>query len=209
MAMEREMKLAAETSFELPELDGIAGLAAYDRGVRVLDATYWDTDDLALLRSGHGLRFRTTDGGSGRWTLKAGSHREGDLMVRDELELEGTPEALPAEIRERVARVVELDRLRPVATLQTRRHIVDLEADGAPWAEVADDAVSVRDGEREAERFREVEVELRGDTGRARLEAVLARLRAAGASGPTSSSKYARALAALGHDIGDATGADL
>ena len=201
MAVEREIKSPVTETFTLPDLDGTAGLRAIDRGVRMLEATYWDTDSLLLMRSGYGLRYRTTDGAAGRWTLKAGSRRVGDAMVREELELEGTPGEMPPEVCERLAGVAPASALHPVATLRTARHIVDLQAGGTPWAEVADDTVSVRDGDREVERFREVEVELHGDDDGARVAAVLARLREAGAGLPESSSKYVRALRALGYDV--------
>ena len=201
MPVEREIKSSVAETFTLPELDGTAGLRAVDRGVRLLDATYWDTGSLQLMRSGYGLRHRTTDGSSGRWALKAASRRDGDAMVRDELEVAGTAAELPPEIRERLRDVVPVASLRPVATLHTARHVVDLEADGQAWAEVADDTVSVRDGLREVERFREVEVELLCGDDDPRVEAVLARLRAAGAGPPESSSKYVRALRALGHEV--------
>ena len=201
MALEREIKSSVAETFELPDLDGTAGLRAVDRGVRRLEATYWDTDTLQLMRSGYGLRHRTTDGGAGRWTLKGGTRREGDAVVREELEVPGTPAELPAEVSERLRDVVALGDLHPVVTLRTARHVVDLEAGGMPWAEVADDTVSVRDGDREVERFREVELELHGEGDGPRVAAVLARLRQAGAGEPESSSKYVRGLRALGYDV--------
>lgn len=201
MAVEREIKSPVAETFELPDLDGAAGLHAVDRGVRWLEATYWDTDSLQLMRSGYGLRHRTTDGGDGRWTLKAGTRREGDSVVREELEVPGAPAEVPSEVRDRLEGVVQLASLHPVATLRTSRHIVDLEAGGEPWAEVADDTVSVRDGDREVDRFREVEVELHRGADEARVAAILARLREAGAGPPEPSSKYVRALRALGYDV--------
>lgn len=202
MAVEREIKSSVAETFVLPDLDGTAGLHAVDRGVRMLDATYWDTDSLQLMRSGYGLRHRTTDGAAGRWTLKGGSRREGDAMVREELEVPGAPTELPTEVSERLRGVIRLADLHPVVTLRTARHVVDLDAGGTPWAEVADDTVSVRDGDREVERFREVELELVGGEGDdPRVGAVLSRLREAGSGAPESSSKYVRGLRALGYDV--------
>ena len=48
--------------------------------------------------------------------------------------------------------------------------------------------------------FREVEVEL-FDADEALIDAVMARLRAAGVGEPDSTPKYVRALRALGHEI--------
>ncbi|HEX6537737.1 MAG TPA: CYTH domain-containing protein [Candidatus Dormibacteraeota bacterium] len=201
MPTEREFKADVAETFVLPDLDGVAGLRAHDRGVRALDATYWDTDDLRLLRGGYGLRHRTTDGGEGVWTLKAGSHREGGAMVREETEVPGPPDQLPAEVAARIGDVAAAADLHPVAHLRSARRVVDLTDSGRRFAEIADDTVTVMEGDREVHRFREVELELHGGDD-ARAEQVLAVLRRAGAGAPTSSSKYVRALEALGHDVG-------
>lgn len=208
MATEREFKTDVAETFVLPDLDGVAGLRARDRGVRQLDAVYWDTDELRLMRSGFGLRHRTTDGGAVVWTLKGGTHREGDAVVREELEVPGTRDAVPPELAVRVASVTPLDAVHAVAHLRTARHVVDLDDGELPWAEVADDTVTVLRGEQPVHTFREVEVELRESAAGneasedARAAQVLAVLRDAGAGLPTSSSKYVRALRALGFDVG-------
>lgn len=200
MAIEREFKYDVAETYELPALDGIGALRASDRGVRHLDAVYWDTDDLRLLRGGFGLRHRTRDGGDGTWTLKAGSHREGGAMVREETELPGGPQHIPDELIARFEAAAPPGDVHPIAHLRTARHVIDLSGAGQPLAEVADDAVTVFRGGEEVARFREVEVEVHGDEG-GRLEPVLELLRAAGAVPATISSKYVRALRALGHDI--------
>ena len=205
MATEREFKTDVAETFVLPDLDGVAGLRARDRGVRQLDAVYWDTDELRLMHSGFGLRHRTTDGGAVIWTLKGGTHREGDAVVREEIEVPGTRDTVPAELAARIAGVTPLEAVHPVAHLHTARHVVDLDDGGRPWAEVADDTVTVLRGEEPVHSFREVEVEVHdADAGDASTEAraaqVLAVLREAGAGPPSSSSKYVRALRALGFD---------
>ena len=202
MPEEREIKLDVPDDFVLPGLDGTAGLHAGDPRVHVLDATYWDTDALDLMRGGFGLRHRTSDAAAGLWTLKAGSHREDDAMVREEVELPGDAGSPPSQLLDAVVAVAQPDALHPVARLRTMRRIVDLDAAGIPWAEVADDDVTVLDGDRIVHRFREVEIELHASGDAARVEAVLTRLRGAGAGAPTSSSKYVRALRALGYDVG-------
>jgi len=201
MPEEREFKADVAETFVLPDLEGAGGLSAVGRGTRILEATYWDTEDLDLMHNGYGLRYRTTDGANLLWTLKAGTHREGDAVVREEIELPGAPDRLPREIAERVGRVVPEHALRPVARLRTARHIVDLSDGDRPIAEVADDRVSVLRGDEEVHRFREVEVELHGADD-ARVTDVLDRIRAAGAGPPSSSSKYVRALRALGYNVG-------
>ena len=207
MATEREFKTDVAETFVLPDLDGVAGLRARDRGVRQLDAVYWDTDDLRLMHSGFGLRHRTTDGGAVVWTLKAGTHREGDAVVREEIEVPGTPDAIPPELAARVASVAPIEAVHPVAQLHTARHVVDLFDGERQWAEVADDTVTVLRGEVPVHAFREVEIEIDGGAAGdeaardARAAQVLAVLRDAGAGPPSSSSKYVRALRALGFDI--------
>jgi len=95
MAVEREIKIGVPTDFVLPDLTGADGLRAVDRGVHVLSTTYWDTDSLELLKSRRGLRYRTTDGGDGIWTLKAKTRRDGLALVREETEIEGPAQPPP------------------------------------------------------------------------------------------------------------------
>ncbi len=207
MAQEREIKIPVSVEFALPVFDGVVdGIRAVDRGSVELSATYWDTDDLTLLRAMLGLRHRSAPGEGGRWTLKAGATQRGPAVTREETDFEGPPEHPPAAalatIREEVGDVV----LRPVAELVTDRHTFDLlTADGSRLAEVADDRVIVRSGTRSIETFREVEVEL-FDADDAFVDAVMARLGAAGAGEPDSTPKYVRALRALGYAVPDRSG---
>ncbi|MGH7687912.1 MAG: CYTH domain-containing protein [Candidatus Dormibacteria bacterium] len=203
MAIEREFKYDVAETYALPALDGIAGLRARDRGVRQLDAIYWDTDDLRLLRGGFGLRHRTRDGGDGTWTLKAGSHREGGAMVREETELAGDARHIPDDLIARFRAAAPPGDVHPVAHLRTARHVIDLSEGGQPLAELADDTVTVFRGDEQVLRFREVEVEVHGDEV-GRTAPVLELLRAAGAVPAETASKYVRALRALGHDVGAA-----
>ena len=205
MPEEREIKIPVGTDFTLPDLDGvIEGTAAVERGLVELSATYWDTDELTLLHAKLGLRHRSAPGETGKWTLKAGARMIGDAVSREETNFPGPPEQPPQAAMDVIrAEVGEVD-LPPVAQLVTDRRTVDLVAGGARRAEVADDNVSVRSGQAIVDTFREVEVEL-FDADDALIEAVIARLRAAGAGDPDSTPKYVRALRALGHDIPDTT----
>jgi inorganic triphosphatase YgiF len=200
MAEEREIKIPVDADFVLPELDGVVeGVRAVDRGTVELSATYWDTDTLTLLHSHLGLRHRRAKGESGRWTLKAGNGSVGLAVSREETDFSGPPQQPPpaalAVIRAEVGEVA----LHPIASLVTMRHTVDLVAGDTRRAEVADDHVAVRSGERTVSEFREVEVEL-FDAEAALIDAVMSRLHAAGAGDPESTPKYVRALRALGHD---------
>lgn len=203
MSEEREVKIAAPDSFVLPDLNGVVpGVEAVDHGHHQLDATYWDTETLALQRSGFGLRYRTTDGRAGHWTLKSQSRRDGPAVVREEIDMDGEPDHPPAHALERIRSAAGDVDLRPVATLRTSRRTVDLvDQHGQRLAEVADDRVSVLDGPREAGSFHEVEVELYGEPDSTMLDAVLDKLRVAGAADIDPTPKYVRALRALGYEV--------
>jgi inorganic triphosphatase YgiF len=200
--LEREVKLQVGEDFALPDLDGVAGLRAADRGVHVLEATYWDTDAMDLVRLGYGMRYRTTDGAAGTWTVKGNTTSDGPALVREETDIAGEPDPPPGAALRLIVGDVDASRLGPVAWLRTQRHIVDLlDGGGAQWAEVADDRVAVLDGNRVVTTFREVEVELKGTPDERRLAAVIERLREAGAEQPAATSKYMRALRALGRAL--------
>jgi inorganic triphosphatase YgiF len=201
MPEEREIKIPVSAEFVLPDLDGVVdGTRAVERGNVELSATYWDTDDLVLLRAKLGLRYRSAPGEEGKWTLKAGARMVGDAVSREETNFPGSPEQPPAAAIDVIRGVVGDVALQPVAQLVTDRHTVDLVAGDTRRAEVADDRVAVRSGDTTVETFREVEVEL-FDADAALIDAVMSRLRAAGVGEPDSTPKYVHALRALGHQI--------
>jgi inorganic triphosphatase YgiF len=201
MPVEREIKLDVSSDYRLPDLsDASAGISAEDRGVHVLRATYWDTANLDLLRRGFGLRYRTTDGGEGQWTVKGATTRQGIAVVRDEVNIEGDGDRPP----DVALRSVEVSprALAPVARLETSRHIVDLVTTGGRrWAELCDDTVHILDGMRSVTTFRELELEILGEADDPRVLEVISKLRAAGASEPRHGAKYVRALRALGYAL--------
>src|SRR5581483_4295957 len=184
-ATEREVKLAAWPGFYLPDLDGVVdGLQPAPLPALQLAATYYDTPDLRLTRAGLSLRHRVGDG-KDAWTVKLPEGSEGPALVRRELHFPGGPAAVPKEAANLVRAHVRAETLAPVARLVTKRQRVELrDAAGAGAVEIADDEVSVLDGRRLAARFREVEVELLGDTSSSVLAALVTRLRAAGAGAP-------------------------
>jgi len=76
-SVERELKLLAPEQFELPPMDDVLpGVACGQPRRFELDATYYDTKDLALARSGVTLRYRTEQSGS-PWTVKLPDHTNG------------------------------------------------------------------------------------------------------------------------------------
>jgi inorganic triphosphatase YgiF len=201
MPEEREIKIPVDDNFALPDLNGaVDGTEAVDRGMVELSATYWDSDELTLLHAKLGLRHRSAPGEPGKWTLKAGDGMVGQAVSREETDFPGSPEQPPQAAMDVVCTAVGDVSLHPVAQLVTDRHTVDLVVRGTRRAEVAEDAVRVKSGTTTVATFREVEVEL-FDADDALIDAVMARLRAAGAGNPDSTPKYVRALRALGHDV--------
>src|SRR3954454_14969731 len=163
--LEVEVKLAVEGPFAPrlePERAGVAGieeLAPLD-----LRATYYDTPDLRLARSGITLRHRTGEANGRAWTLKLPEPAR-DPASRDEVELDGPGNVVPGRAEDLVAAFVRTTALTPVARLRTRRRRWMLRGeDGEEVAEVVDDRVSVLQRGRVVERFREVEIEGRGIT---------------------------------------------
>jgi len=141
--LEREIKLAPEEGFVLPEFGGTR------LPTRVFISTYHDTQDLRLARNGVTFRHRVEDG-AGLWQLKL--PRE---AARLELEVAGPPARPPGEMLALLPAYLRGAELIPVARLRTRRE--GILADGA---EIVDDSVAVLEGQHVSRRFREVEVEL-------------------------------------------------
>jgi inorganic triphosphatase YgiF len=195
---EREVKMAVPDGFLVPPLRELSGVSVTDRGDHVLHAVYWDTDALGLAGSGVGVRHR-----NGVWAFKGRSHRDGNAVVREELEIAGDANSLPAPISERLARWVAVAQVHPVAELRTVRHTFDVSA-GTASAELVHDRVSVRDGADECARFEEVEVEY--ETASTPLADRLVALLAGHGATVDSTPKYLRALRLLGHDPPEVSG---
>ncbi len=197
--IERERKFGAWPGFHLPDLHGLADwVTAGPPDQHVLDAVYWDTPDLRLIRWGITLRHRTTDGTDGRWTLKLpdhGGHQLAGFLARTELEVVAPAGSPPEALTHLVRAYVRTSTLQPVAHLQTvRRSVVLRDRGGRTLAEVADDEVSVLEADRVAARFREVELEI-AEGAPVVLGALVAdRLRAAGAGDTDPTPKLVRAL---------------
>jgi CHAD domain-containing protein len=191
IATETERKYDVPEGFELPSLTGAAGIrVAGDADAQDLDATYFDTDELSLMRNRRTLR-RRTGGHDAGWHLKtpgeAGSRREHRLPL-------GTSNGeVPVELRRQVRAIIRRRPLHPVAELRTHRVETPLkDAAGRTLALVAQDRVTaVVDGEEQG--WQEVEVEL-VDGDAAVLDAVERKLIAAGARAAAGPSKVARAL---------------
>ena len=179
---ERELKLAVNPTFMLPDLtDAELGVLEL-RDLPELDlvSTYHDTADLRLARAGVTLRYRTGDDEGPVWTLKLrvpGS----DGTTRDELSFPGEPDAIPAAALELVTALARSSVLAAVARLRTRRRRWLLCGGGErELAVLSDDEVTVLDGDEVVARFRELELESRGPD-LAQLLPIAERLQLAGA----------------------------
>ena len=192
--IEIERKYDVGEDVRLPDLVGLPEAAQVDPGAPLtLSATYYDTEDLDLIRAGITLRRRTGGEDEG-WHLKlpVGADRH-ELQ----LPLDGTSEAPPAELTAIVRGIVRDRPLVPIGAIDTRRASTLLRAaDGRLLAQVCDDRVTARrlvTGSDAAESWREWEVEL--DMERDGLADELERrLLAAGAQPSARRAKLARIL---------------
>ena len=127
--------------------------------------------------------------------MKLPPEDDGALLVRGEFTFAGNGRRPPADAVDLVLGYIRTAELRPQTRLRTlRRHVRVESADGRVVADIVDDEVSVLDGRRIAARFRELEVEITDETSPELLEALVRRLRSAGAGAPDPTPKYIRAL---------------
>ncbi|HEX6683563.1 MAG TPA: CYTH and CHAD domain-containing protein [Candidatus Limnocylindrales bacterium] len=174
--LEEELKFDVDEDFVLPDVDGLTA-----KGHKKLTATYYDTADLRLARSGATLRHRVGD--ELPWTVKLPSGVPG---VRHEISSAGLKTRPPADFVWLVASLTRGAPLRRVAVLRSDRRVFL-----AGGVEVADDRVL---SGRMA--FREIELELVGEGAAARrsLSTLEKAMRRAGAEPSPWPSKLARVL---------------
>jgi CHAD domain-containing protein len=180
-ALERELKLEVGPRFRLPKLPG-EPLAP-----RIFVSVYYDTPDHQLARHSVTVR-RRTEKRQHRWQVKLPRG-----AARLELELRSPATEPPEEVRRLLAVYIRGASLMPVATLLTRRSGVVVSDLRGPVAEVVLDSVSVFEGRRVIQRFREVEAKLIGGAAQD-LKDIGALLRAAGARDGGGRPKVFRAL---------------
>ncbi|MFK3980176.1 CHAD domain-containing protein [Micromonospora sp. NPDC050397] len=189
--LEEERKYEVDKQFTLPDLSG-----SVPTGGRVvalppatLTATYLDTADLRLARAGVSLRHRKGD--PLPWTVKLPADVPG---TRHEISRAGRRKETPVELSGLVTAYSRGAPLVPAAVVKTVRQAYELrDGEDRLLAEIADDAVSVLDGDRVRSRFREIEVE-RKDGDRELLDRVEEALRDAGAVAGGFTPKHVRAL---------------
>src|SRR5436305_2612399 len=191
--IERELKLSVPPRFRPPDLDGVVdGVTAARLEPLSLRATYYDTRDLRLIRWGFTIRYRTGEG----WTVKLPSTSTSDVLSRRELRYDGGPRRLPPGALDLLRAHTRRTPLEVVARMRTVRRPVELRDEyGERVAGVEDDEVSVFDGRRVAERFRELEIELAdGFDGDELLAATLERMQSQGATTAPPTPKLVRAV---------------
>ena len=199
--LETEQKYDADADFVLPKLGSLPDLGGKrlaDPKRIYLSATYYDTENLALIQ--HKVTLRRRVGGDDEgWHLKLPVRKD----TRQELHAplgEGTSGSVPARLADQVKDITAGQPLHPVAILDTERTVVTLPGpSGAPLVEVADDlvtAVRLDEPDSGPMTWREIEVEVLspGSEAAAMLETVGKALREAGARPSASGSKLARVM---------------
>jgi len=145
--VEREIKLAVDDHFRLPELPG----SPIPR--RLLTSTYYDTSQYDLAHAGITLRHRI-ERGKQAWQLKLPLMKD-----RQEIELVDRRSIPPTTFRDLLFLHLERRELVPVATLRVWRAGVRVRMDHAPVADVTLDHVAVVKDGVVLQRFRELEIE--------------------------------------------------
>lgn len=194
--VEREVKLGVWPGFVLPDLRGtFDGAVAGASQERRLEAVYFDTPDLRLLRRGVTLRFRRGEEPQEVWTVKLPEETPGVGLSRREISVPSGSSSIPVQLEDLVRGWALGDALTPVARLRTVRNRTILRGENrAPLAEIDDDEVSILQGSRVAARFRELEVELADGAPPRLLDRLASRLRSAGAQPVDQIPKVVRAL---------------
>jgi len=174
--VERELKFEPADDVELERLGG------RPLEPRVFASTYYDTDDLRLMRHGHTLR-RRLENGANLWQLKVPSGG-----ARLELEEPGGPAGPPPRLSALLSGVLRGRDVVSVATLATRRSGRRLGG-----VQVTLDEVEVLEGHVVVQRFAEIEAELVEGSTEA-LDEVARRLDDLGASPGDRTPKVFRAV---------------
>jgi CHAD domain-containing protein len=193
-ANETEAKYEAPAGTALPRLDGLRQVADTSQPAgEQLEAEYYDTDDLRLIRAGITLR-RRRGGDDAGWHLKLPVGTDTRREIR--LPLGRAGRQVPGELAELVRVHTRGKPLQPVARVTTKRQrLLLLDEAGESLAEVAADDVSAEalGGTTGVSEWHEIEVELTGGD-RQLLKAADELLRRDGLRPAGRSAKLERAL---------------
>jgi CHAD domain-containing protein len=194
--IEREVKLGVWPGFELPDLVGsFNGVTVSGPAEWRLEAVYFDTPDLRLLRRGVTVRSRRGEDPVEVWTAKLPEEVPALGLSRREISVPGGPESMPTLLEDLVRGWAFGAPLTPVARLRTLRHRTTLRRpNGSEVAVIDDDEVSIVQRSRVAARFRELELELVDGAPEKLLDDLTRRMRSAGAQKVDQMPKLVRAL---------------
>jgi inorganic triphosphatase YgiF len=202
--LETEQKYDADAGFVLPNLGSLpelGGRRAADPRRIYLSATYFDTEDLDLLK--HKVTLRRRVGGDDEgWHLKLPVRKDTRQELHAPLDEGSDGTSVPARLAAQIEEITAGKRLHPVAILDTERTVVRVPGPpAAAQVEVADDRVTATRFDQTGSRpiiWREIEVEMLSadSAAAAMLETVGKALREAGARPSASGSKLARVLTA-------------
>jgi inorganic triphosphatase YgiF len=196
--LETEQKYDAAADFILPDLSGLEGHTKETGRQRYyLSATYFDTEELDLIKNRITLRRRAGGPDEG-WHLKLPVRQDTRQEIRTPLS-DSDAATVPARLAAQVEDITAGRALHPIAILDTERTVVTLTGQaGEPLAEVADDLVTatrLNQPGAEPMTWREIEVEAaEGADAAGLLAAAGLALREAGARRSTSASKLSRLL---------------
>ncbi|MDH3292781.1 MAG: CYTH and CHAD domain-containing protein [Acidimicrobiia bacterium] len=189
---EREVKLAVDDTFVVPELDDVipgADLGPVEE--RTISDTYYDTADLRLARWGCTLRFRDGDG----WTVKIPLAGTGRVLRRSEITLGGPPDHPPPPVLALVRPLTRGEPVAEIARFTTGRSVRTWRTpNGQDVAELADDRVRVHRPDGTSRSWRELEAQLADGADEAVLAAIVKRLEAAGAGDGGAAPKLIQAI---------------
>jgi len=162
--VETEFKFRLPQNVELPSFPHSLGSWASE-SVRNMDATYWDTTNATLLRWGITMRIRSGGGDDG-WHLKipvSSSETDTGASVRTELHRDASSATPPVEFLELLSTILQGAEVVPVARVETQRKPRLLSDARGASIELVDDLVTLSQGDKIIDTFREIEIELRSD----------------------------------------------
>lgn len=158
--IERAVTFEIPLDLSLPDLRPFVG-----RTVRLpreqFVTTYFDTIDDRLWRQGMMLRYRTSQAGEdGTWTLQVFQEAGDSARERSEISWVAPAGALPSAAIDILQGVIRREPLRELPMLETtRQRMVLRDEHDQAVIELDDDLVHVVGGQRDGERFRQVELQ--------------------------------------------------